>query len=75
MGLVIKGLNYIALYHRPHLIYHTCNQLGTIKIDLAIYSWFRKAHRPLVPSNSLRPYKFIYNSALRFSYDREALFN
>jgi len=38
IGLVIKGLNYTALYHRLHLIYHTRNYLGTIKIDPTMYS-------------------------------------
>ena len=75
MGLAIKGLNYAALYYRLWLIYHTYNQLGTIKMDLTIYSWFRKAYRPLVPSDSLGLYKFIYNLALRFSYNREVLLN
>jgi hypothetical protein len=75
MGLVIKGLNYAALCHRLRLLYYTYNYLSTIKTDLTTYSWFRKAYRPLVPSDSLGPYKFIHNSALRFSYDREALLN
>jgi len=75
MGLVIKGLNYTALYHRLRLIYYAYNHLSTIKTDPTIYSWFRKAYRPPVPSDSLGPYKFIYNLALRFSYNREALFN
>ena len=75
MGLAIKGLNYTALYYRLRLLYYAYNYLGTIKIDSAIYSWFRKAYRPLVPSNSLGPYKFIYNLVLRFSYNREALLN
>jgi len=75
MGLVIKGLNYAALYYRLRLIYHARNHLGTIKINPTTYSWFRKAYRPLVPSNSLGLYKFIYNLALRFSYNREALLN
>jgi len=75
MGLAIKGLNYAALYYRLRLIYHAYNHLSTIKTDSTIYSWFRKAHRPLIPSDSLRLYKFIYNSALRFSYNREALLN
>jgi len=38
MGLVIKGLNYATLCHRLCLIYHAYNYLGTIKIDLIIYS-------------------------------------
>jgi len=75
IGLAIKDLNYTALYYRLHLIYHACNYLGTIKTDPTIYSWFRKAYRPLVPSNSLGLYKFIYNLALRFSYNRGALLN
>jgi len=75
MGLAIKGLNYTALYYRLRLIYHAYNYLGTIKTDPTTYSWFRKAYRPLVLSNSLGPYKFIYNSAPRFSYDRGALLN
>ena len=75
MGLAIKGLNYTVLYYRLYLIYYAYNYLGTIKIDPTIYAWFRKAYRPLVPSNSLGPYKFIYNLALRFSYNREALLN
>jgi len=75
IGLVIKGLNYAALYHRLRLIYYACNHLSTIKIDPTIYSYFRKAYRPLVPSNSLGLYKFIYNLALRFSYNRGALLN
>jgi len=73
MGLAMKGLNYAALCHRLRLIYHARNHLGTIKTDPTTYSWFRKAHRPPVPSDSLGPYKFIHNSAPRFSYDREAL--
>jgi hypothetical protein len=75
MGLAIKGLNYTALYHRLRLLYYARNYLGTIKIDLTTYSWFRKAHRPPVLSDSLGPYKFIYNLVLRFSYNREALLN
>jgi hypothetical protein len=75
MGLAIKGLNYTALCYRLCLIYYAYNYLSTIKIDPTIYSWFRKAYRPLVPSNSLGPYKFIYNLVLRFSYNREALLN
>jgi hypothetical protein len=75
MGLAIKGLNYATLYYRLRLIYHTRNYLGTIKTDPTIYSWFRKAYRPLVPSNSLGLYKFIYNLVLRFSYNRETLLN
>jgi len=75
IGLAIKGLNYTALYHRLRLIYYAYNQLRTIKTDLAMYSWFRKAYKPPVPSNSLGLYKFIYNSAPRFSYNREALLN
>ena len=75
MGLAIKGLNYAALCYRLRLIYHARNHLGTIKTDATTYSWFRKAHRPLVPSDSLGPYKFIYNPALRFSYNRETLLN
>ena len=75
IGLAIKGLNYTALYYRLHLIYYTYNHLSTIKIDPIIYSWFKKAYRPLVLSNSLRLYKFIYNLALRFSYNRETLLN
>jgi hypothetical protein len=73
--LAIKGLNYTILYYRLRLIYYTYNYLGTIKIDPTIYSWFRKAYRPLVLSNSLGLYKFIYNLVLRFSYNREALLN
>jgi hypothetical protein len=75
IGLAIKGLNYAALYYRLRLLYHAYNYLSTIKTDPTIYSWFRKAHRPPVPSNSLGPYKFIHNSAPRFSYNREALLN
>ena len=75
MGLAIKGLNYAVLYYRLYLIYYAYNYLGTIKIDPTIYSWFRKAYRPLVLSNSLGLYKFIYNLVLRFSYNREALLN
>ena len=75
IGLAIKGLNYTALYYRLRLLYYAYNHLGTIKTDPTIYAWFRKAYRPLVLSNSLGPYKFIYNSALRFSYNREALLN
>ena len=37
MGLVIKGLNYAALYYRLRLIYYARNYLGTIKIDLTTY--------------------------------------
>ena len=75
MGLAIKGLNYTALYYKLRLIYYAHNHLGTIKTNPTIYSWFRKAYKPPVPSNFLGLYKFIYNSALRFSYNREALFN
>jgi len=75
MGLAMKGLNYAALCYRLRLIYYAYNHLGTIKTDPTIYSWFRKAYRPPVPSDSLGLYKFIYNLALRFSYDREALLN
>ena len=75
MGLVIKGLNYTILYYRLYLLYYTRNYLGIIKIDFIIYSWFKKAYRPLVLFNSLKLYKFIYNLILRFSYNREALFN
>ena len=75
MGLAIKGLNYAALYYRLYLLYYAYNYLGTIKIDPTTYSWFRRAYRPLVPSNSLGPYKFIYNLVLRFSYNRKALLN
>jgi hypothetical protein len=75
IGLAIKGLNYTALCYRLRLLYYAYNYLSTIKTDLTTYSWFRKAYRPLVPSNSLGLYKFIYNSALRFSYNREALLN
>jgi hypothetical protein len=75
MGLAIKGLNYAVLCHRLYLIYHAYNYLGTIKTDPTTYAWFRKAYRPLVPSDFLGPYKFIYNSVLRFSYNREALLN
>ena len=75
MGLVIKGLNYAALYYRLCLIYYAYNYLGTIKTNSTIYSWFKKAYRPLVPSDSLGPYKFIYNLALRFLYNRKALLN
>jgi hypothetical protein len=73
--LAIKGLNYTVLYYRLRLLYYAYNYLGTIKTDLTTYSWFRKAYRPLVLSNSLGPYKFIYNLAPRFSYNREALLN
>jgi hypothetical protein len=69
MGLAIKGLNYTALYYRLRLIYYSRNYLSTIKIDLTTYSWFRRAYRPLVLSDSLGPYKFIYNLVLRFSYN------
>jgi len=69
MGLVIKGLNYAALYYRLYLIYHAYNYFGTIKTDFTIYFWFKKAYRPPVPFNFLKLYKFIYNSALRFSYN------
>ena len=75
MGLAIKGLNYTALYYRLRLIYYAYNYLSTIKIDPTIYFWFRKAYRPLVLSNSLGLYKFIYNLVLRFSYNRETLLN
>ena len=75
IGLAIKGLNYAALYYRLRLIYHAYNYLSTIKTNSTIYSWFRKAYRPLVPSNSLGLYKFIYNLALRFFYNRETLLN
>ena len=75
IGLVIKGLNYTVLYYRLYLIYYICNYFGTIKTDSTIYSWFRKAYRPLVLFNSLGLYKFIYNLVLRFSYNREALLN
>jgi hypothetical protein len=73
--LAIKGLNYAALYYRLRLLYYAYNYLSTIKTDLTIYSWFRKAYRPLVPSDSLGLYKFIYNLVLRFSYNREVLLN
>jgi hypothetical protein len=62
-------------YIRLHLLYYAYNYLSTIKIDLTIYSWFRKAYRPLVLSNSLGLYKFIYNLVLRLSYNREVLLN
>ena len=75
IGLAIKGLNYAALCYRLCLLYYTCNYLSTIKTDLTTYFQFRKAYRPLVLSNSLGLYKFIYNSAPRFSYDREVLLN
>ena len=75
MGLAIKGLNYAALYYRLRLIYYTYNYLSTIKTDPIIYFWFKKAYRLLVLSNSLKLYKFIYNLALRFSYNRETLLN
>ena len=75
MGLAIKGLNYAALCYRLHLLYYAYNYLSTIKTDLTTYLQFKKAYRPLVPSNSLGLYKFIYNLALRFSYNREALLN
>ena len=75
MGLVIKGLNYTTLYYRLYLLYYAYNHLSTIKMDLTIYFQFRKVHKPLVLSNSLGLYKFIYNSALRFSYNREVLLN
>ena len=75
IGLVIKGLNYVILCYRFCLIYYAYNYFGTIKIDLTMYFWFRKAYRPLVLSDSLKLYKFIYNLVLRFSYDREALLN
>jgi len=75
IGLAIKGLNYAILYHRLYLIYYAYNYLGTIKIDPIIYFWFRKAYKPPVLSDSLKPYKFIYNLVLRFSYNKEALLN
>jgi hypothetical protein len=75
IGLAIKGLNYTVLYYRLYLIYYAYNYLSIIKIDPIIYFWFRKAYRPLVLANFLKLYKFIYNSTLRFSYNREALFN
>ena len=75
IGLAIKGLNYTALYYRLRLIYYAYNYLSTIKTNFSIYSWFRKAYRPLVLFNSLGLYKFIYNLALRFLYNREALLN
>ena len=75
IGLAIKGLNYTTLYHRLRLLYYAYNYLRTIKTDLTTYSWFRKAYRPPVPSDSLGLYKFIHNLVLRFSYDREALLN
>ena len=75
MGLAIKGLNYAALCYRLRLIYYAYNYLSTVKTDPTMYSQFRKAYRPLVLSNSLGPYKFIYNLALRFSYNRAALLN
>ena len=75
MGLAIKDLNYAALCHKLCLIYYAYNYLSTIKIDPTIYSWFRKANKPPVPSNSLKLYKFIYNLSLRFSYNRETLLN
>jgi len=75
MGLAIKGLNYTTLCYRLRLIYYAYNHLSTIKTDPTTYSWFRKAYKPLVPSDSLGLYKFIYNLALRFSYNREALLN
>ena len=75
IGLIINGLNYTKLYHRLYLIYNFCNQLGIIKTDLIIYSWFRKAYKPPVPSNSLKPYKFIYNLVLEFFYNKKALLN
>jgi len=64
--LAIKGLNYAALYYKLRLIYYAYNYLSTIKTNPTTYFWFRKAYRPLVLSNSLGPYKFIYNLALRF---------
>jgi hypothetical protein len=73
--LAIKGLNYTALYYRLRLIYYAYNYLSTIKTDPTIYSWFRKAYRPPIPSDSLGLYKFIYNLVLRFFYNREALLN
>ena len=75
ISLVINGLNYAALYYRLYLIYYVCNYLGTIKTDPIMYSWFKKTYKPLVPSDSLKLYIFIYNSTLRFSYNREALLN
>ena len=75
MGLVIKSLNYTVLYYRLYLLYYARNYLSTIKIDPITYFWFRKAYKPLVLFNFLKLYKFIYNSVLRFSYNREALFN
>ena len=75
IGLAIKGLNYAVLYYRLYLLYYAYNHLSTIKTDLTIYLWFKKAYRPLVPSDSLGLYKFIYNLALRFSYNRDILLN
>ena len=75
IGLAIKGLNYATLCYRLYLIYYACNHLSTIKIDPTMYSWFRKAYKPLVLFNSLRLYKFIYNLVPRFSYNKEALLN
>ena len=75
IDLIIKGLNYTVLYYRLHLLYYTYNYFSTIKIDPTIYSWFRKVYKPLVPSNSLKLYKFIYNLVLRFFYNKEALLN
>ena len=75
IGLVIKGLNYTILYYKFCLLYHAYNHSCIINMDPTIYFWFRKAYRPLVPFNSLTPYKFIYNLVLRFFYNREALFN
>ena len=69
IGLAMKGLNYTILYHRLRLIYYAYNYLSTIKTDLIIYFWFKKAYKPLVLFNSLRLYKFIYNLALRFFYN------
>src|SRR6266568_3785777 len=75
VGLAMKGLNYTALCHRFCLVYNFYNHLGVIKTNLIIYSWFKRAYKPLVPSNSLRLYKFIYNLAPRFFYDKESLLN
>jgi len=69
IGLAIKGLNYTVLCYRLRLIYYAYNYLSTIKIDPTTYFWFKKAYRPLVLSNSLGLYKFIYNLVLRFSYN------
>jgi hypothetical protein len=38
IGLAIKGLNYTVLCYRLRLLYYAYNYLGTIKMDLTMYS-------------------------------------